>query len=139
MGKGRREVSVTAERLTDTRIPGASITEAGFRNNVDVALQYLNSWLLGNGAAAIFNLMEDAATCEISRAQLWQWIHNGARLDDGQPTNAELYRKVRDQELAKLGGLAAGRYRESTEILDRLVTSDAVEEFLTIPAYQRLE
>ena len=135
----REEVKVTAAQLLQLQVPGSKVTEAGFRSNVSVALQYLNSWLLGNGAAAIFNLMEDAATCEISRAQLWQWIHNGARLDDGQPTNAELYRKIRDQELGKLGGFASGRYRESTEILDRLVTSDSFEEFLTIPAYQLLE
>ncbi len=135
----REEVKVTAAQLLQLQVPGGKVTEAGFRSNVSVALQYLNSWLLGNGAAAIFNLMEDAATCEISRAQLWQWIHNGARLDDGQPTNAELYRKIRDQELGKLGGFASGRYRESTEILDRLVTSDSFEEFLTIPAYQLLE
>src|SRR6266851_5381636 len=135
----REEVKVTAAELLQLQVPGGKVTEAGFRSNVSVALQYLNSWLLGNGAAAIFNLMEDAATCEISRAQLWQWIHNGARLDDGQPTNAELYRKIRDQELGKLGGFASGRYRESTEILDRLVTSDSFEEFLTIPAYRLLE
>jgi malate synthase len=135
----REEVKVTAAQLLQLQVPGGKVTEAGFRSNVSVALQYLNSWLLGNGAAAIFNLMEDAATCEISRAQLWQWIHNQARLDDGQPTNAELYRKIRDQELGKLGGIASGRYRESTEILDRLVTSDSFEEFLTIPAYQLLE
>jgi malate synthase len=135
----REEVKVTADQLQQLQVPGSKVTEAGFRSNVSVALQYLNSWLLGNGAAAIFNLMEDAATCEISRAQLWQWIHNGARLDDGQPTNAEFYRKIRDQELGKLGGIASGRYRESTEILDRLVTSVSFEEFLTIPAYQLLE
>src|SRR5246500_4870011 len=72
----REEVSVTAERLLDTRVPGGTVTEAGVRGNVNIGLQYLNSWLSGNGAAAIFNLMEDVATAEISRSQLWQWIHN---------------------------------------------------------------
>jgi malate synthase len=135
----REEVKVSAEQLQQLQVPGGKVTEAGFRNNVSVALQYLNSWLLGNGAAAIFNLMEDAATCEISRAQLWQWIYNKARLDDGKPTNAELYRKIKDEELGKLGGIGSGRYREAAEILDRIVLSDSFEEFLTIPAYQHLE
>ena len=137
--KLRSEVSVAAEQLTDTRIPGGSITEAGFRNNVDVALQYLNSWLLGNGAAAIHNLMEDAATAEISRAQLWQWVRNSARLADGRTASAELYQKVRDEEVAKLGGPQQGRLRDATEILDGLVLSQDFSEFLTLPAYRLLD
>ncbi|MFX4721716.1 malate synthase A, partial [Acinetobacter baumannii] len=72
-------------------MPGGKVTEAGLRNNISVALQYLNQWLLGNGAAAIFNLMEDAATAEISRAQLWQWVHRQATLEDGRPVTPELY------------------------------------------------
>jgi malate synthase len=137
--KLRSEVSVTADQLTDTRIPGGTITEAGFRNNVDVALQYLNSWLLGNGAAAIHNLMEDAATAEISRAQLWQWIRNAAKLADGRTATAELYQKVRDDEVEKLGGPREGRLREAVEILDGLVLSDEFGEFLTLPAYRYLD
>ena len=137
--KLRGEVSVAAEQLTDTRIPSSSITEEGFRNNVDVALQYLNSWLLGNGAAAIHNLMEDAATAEISRAQLWQWIRNAARLADGQTATTKLYEKVRDEEVAKLGGPQQGRLREAVEILDGLVLSDQFGEFLTNPAYRYLD
>jgi malate synthase len=137
--KLRSEVSVTADQLTDTRIPGGSITEAGFRNNVDVALQYLNSWLLGNGAAAIHNLMEDAATAEISRAQLWQWVRNSAKLADGRTASADLYRKVRDEEVAKLGGPEQGRLREATGILDGLVLSEEFNEFLTLPAYRLLD
>jgi malate synthase len=137
--KLRSEVSVTAEQLTDTRIPGSTITEAGFRNNVDVALQYLNSWLLGNGAAAIHNLMEDAATAEISRAQLWQWIRNAAKLSDGRAASSELYQKVRDEEVEKLGGPREGRLREAVEILDGLVLTDHFNEFLTIPAYRYLD
>ena len=95
-GPGRR-----AAQLIDPAVPGGKITEAGFRLNVDVALQYLNSWLLGNGAAAIYNLMEDAATAEISRAQLWQWIHHGAKLDDGRAATEDLYRTTRDAEIAR--------------------------------------
>ena len=137
--KLRSEVNVKAEQLTDTRIPGGSITEAGFRNNVDVALQYLNSWLSGNGAAAIYNLMEDAATAEISRAQLWQWVRNGAKLDDGRTASKELYEKVREEELGKLGGKQQGRLREAAEILDGLVLSGEFAEFLTLPAYRFLD
>jgi len=102
-------------------------------------LQYLNSWLLGNGAAAIHNLMEDAATAEISRAQLWQWVRNSARLADGRTASAELYQRVRDEEVAKLGGPQQGRLRDATEILDGLVLSQDFSEFLTLPAYRLLD
>jgi malate synthase len=137
--KLRSEVKVAADQLIDTRIPGGTVTEAGFRNNITVALQYLNQWLLGNGAAAIFNLMEDAATAEISRAQLWQWIRNRAKLDDGRTASAELYQTVRDEELGKLGGPGQERYRDATEILDGLVLSPDFPDFLTNSAYRRLE
>ena len=135
----RPEVSVKAAQLVDTRVPGGSVTEAGFRNNVSVGLQYLNSWLTGNGAAAIYNLMEDVATAEIARSQLWQWIHNGAKLSDGRPVTRELYEAVKAEELDKLGGLNAGRMREAVEILDGLVKRDEYTEFLTLPAYPHLE
>jgi malate synthase len=135
----RPEVSVTAGQLTDTRVPGGSVTEAGFRNNVSVGLQYLNSWLSGNGAAAIFNLMEDVATAEIARSQLWQWIHNGAKLSDGRPVTRELYEAVKAEELGKLGGMSSSRMREAVEILDGLVEKDEYTEFLTLPAYPHLE
>jgi malate synthase len=135
----RDEVSVSAAQLTDTRVPGGSVTEAGFRNNVNVALQYLSSWFNGNGAAAIFNLMEDVATAEIARSQLWQWIHNKASLADGRPVTRELYAAVREEELARLGGPGAGRLREAVEVLDGLVLSEEFTEFLTLPAYPHLE
>jgi malate synthase len=135
----REEVSVTAAQLADTRVPGGTVTEAGFRNNVNVALQYLNSWLLGNGAAAIFNLMEDVATAEIARSQLWQWTHNRGKLDDGRPIDRALYESVRKEELARLGGAASGRLGEAVEILDGLVEKEEFTEFLTLPAYGHLE
>ncbi|GBD17010.1 Malate synthase A [bacterium HR26] len=135
----RDDVQVTAQDLLDVRVPGGQITEAGFRNNVSVGLQYLNSWLQGQGAAAIFNLMEDTATAEIARAQLWQWRYHRASLADGQPVTAELYRQVRDEEVGKLGGRSAGRLAEAIEILDRLVLDDEFTEFLTFIAYDYID
>ncbi len=135
----REDVQVTPAELADIRVPGGKITEAGLRGNVRVGLQYLESWLSGNGAAAINNLMEDTATAEICRAQIWQWIHRGARLDDGRPITPELYESIRDEEIARLGGAAAGRYREAVEILDGLVRSASFTEFLTWPAYSYLD
>ena len=134
----RGEVSVTADMLLDTRVPGGAVTEAGFRSNVNIALQYLNSWLNGNGAAGIFNLMEDVATAEISRSQLWQWVHHSARLSDGRTGSRALYETIREEELAKLGGPGAGRLREAAEILDGLVLAQDFVEFLTFPAYRYL-
>ncbi|MGZ6131694.1 MAG: malate synthase A [Myxococcaceae bacterium] len=135
----RSEVQVTAAQLIDPRVPDGKITEAGFRLNVDVALQYINSWLLENGAAAIYNLMEDAATAEISRAQLWQWIHHGAKLDDGRVATEDLYRTTRDAQLARLTQEGPGRYREAAEVLDSLVLTQTFAEFLTLPAYRLLD
>jgi malate synthase len=135
----REEVQVSAQDLLNTDVPGGKVTEGGVRNNVSVGLQYINSWLLGNGAAAIYNLMEDAATAEISRAQLWQWIHCGVQLDNGETMTQDLYKQIRDEELEKLGGLEQGRYRESTEIMDSLVLNDEFIAFLTLPAYDYLD
>jgi malate synthase len=117
-------------------VPDGRVTEAGVRLNVSVALQYLDAWLAGNGAAAINNLMEDAATAEISRSQLWQWRVGGARLDDGRSVTGGLYSAIRDEELAALGGPAGGngRLADAAELLDELVLDDAFTEFLTIPA-----
>ncbi|HET7472039.1 MAG TPA: malate synthase A [Candidatus Limnocylindrales bacterium] len=132
----RPDVRVTAADLLDFRVPDGRVTEAGVRLNVSVALQYLDAWLSGNGAAAINNLMEDAATAEISRSQLWQWRVGGTRLDDGRSVTGGLYTAIRDEELAALGGPRGGngRLAEAAEILDGLVLDDAFTEFLTIPA-----
>jgi malate synthase len=125
--------------LLDFEIPDARVTEAGARLNVSVALQYLDAWLGGNGAAAINNLMEDAATAEISRSQLWQWRTTRTDLDDGGRLTAERYRSIRAEELAALGGAGEGRLRESAALLDELVLADDFVEFLTLPAYPRLD
>jgi malate synthase len=133
--KLREDVQPNGSALLDVAIAGGAITEAGLRLNISVALQYLDAWLNGNGAAAINNLMEDAATAEISRAQLWQWIRHGARLDDGRAVTSELYESLRDEELATLGGTDVRRLGDAVEILDALVLNDDFEEFLTLRAY----
>jgi malate synthase len=133
------DVNVAGKDLLSLNIEGGKITEAGLRNNINVALQYIESWLRGVGAAAIHNLMEDAATAEISRAQIWQWIKNGAHLDDGQAVTLELYKKIRDEEVATLTKGGAGRYKEAVEIMDKLVDCDEFPEFLTVVAYQYLD
>ncbi len=133
----RDDLEVSVADLLDTDFPG-SVTLEGVRLNVDVALQYLNAWLSGNGAAAIYNLMEDAATAEISRAQLWQWIRLGAKLPDGRAVDDELYRTLRDDELERLTEGGDGRYREAAEILDMVVLAETFMPFLTLPAYERL-
>jgi len=137
-----REVPGDPAALLDLGVPGGAVTEAGVRTNVSVALQYLDSWLRGNGAAAINNLMEDAATAEISRSQLWQWRTSGVTLDDGAPLSDRRYRLIREAELAALAGDASvgpdARLDEAAALLDRLVLDDDFVEFLTLPAYDRL-
>ncbi len=119
-------------------VPGARVTEAGVRQNVGVGLRYLDAWLRGNGAAAIDNLMEDAATAEISRSQLWQWRRHGTPLDDGLPLTATRYARIRDEELVRHGGRDTGRLGEAADLLDQLVLADDYPEFLTLVAYPLL-
>jgi malate synthase len=135
----REEVSVTADQLLDLRVEGGTVTDAGLRANVRVAIAYIDSWLRGNGAAAIDNLMEDAATAEIARSLLWLWRARGTRLEDGRAVDDTLYRQVRDEELARLGGAGEGRLGEAAEVLDGLVVTDNPPDFLTHPAYSRLD
>jgi malate synthase len=134
----REEVDVTAEQLLDLTVDGA-VTEAGVRANIRVALAYLDSWLRGVGAAAIDNLMEDAATAEISRSQLWLWITQGIVLDDRQGFDPTRYAAIREEELARLGGAGSGRLADAADLLDRLVLDDDFAEFLTLRAYSLLE
>ena len=138
----RPEVRVAAADLLDFRVPGGQVTEAGVRLNVDVAIRYLDAWLGGNGAAAIHNLMEDAATAEISRSQLWQWRTTGTRLDDERLVTGDLYATIRDGVLAELagsGGGGAGHVAEAAQLLDDLVLDDDFAEFLTLGAYDQLD
>ncbi|HEX3220570.1 MAG TPA: malate synthase A [Candidatus Limnocylindria bacterium] len=132
-------VAPSAAQLLDVTVPDGTITHKGVRTNVSVALQYLASWLAGNGAAGISNLMEDAATAEISRSQLWQWRVHHAALDDGSPMTSELYTAVRDQELGRLSTSAPDfRWADAAALLDDLVLSDDFAEFLTLKAYPLL-
>ncbi len=120
-------------------IPQGNITEAGLRNNISVALQYIEAWFGGRGAVAIFNLMEDVATAEIARSQIWQWVQYRAALDDGRSITPELYMALRTDELAKIKAeRQENRLDEATELLDRLVLEPEFIEFLTIPGYARL-
>jgi malate synthase len=135
----RDDVSVQAAQLLDVRVPHGAVTEAGVRTNVSVALQYLAAWLGGNGAAAINHLMEDAATAEISRSQLWQWRRHAVSVDDGRPFSDELYQRVRDEELSGMAAGANGQAGEAAGILDALVTADDFPEFLTLIAYSHLD
>jgi len=142
LDRDRSEVRVGAPDLLNLRVPGGRVTEAGIRLNVSVALQYLAAWLGGNGAAAINNLMEDAATAEISRSQLWQWRVAGTKLDDGRSLTGGLYTAIRDAELAALrgGGLVDDeRLADAAEILDDLVLDDDFREFLTLRAGELLD
>jgi malate synthase len=133
----REDVSVDARDLLDVRVPGGEVTEAGLRQNAGVGLRYLDSWLNGVGAAAIFNLMEDTATAEISRSQVWQWVRHGARLEDGRPVTAELAGAViRDEAEALEPGERASAARR---LFERVALERPLVEFLTLPAYDYID
>jgi malate synthase len=135
----RQDVHVTAEQLLDATVEGGKITEAGLTNNINVAIQYIDSWLRGIGAAAIHNLMEDAATAEIARAQLWLWVKREASLEDGRKITADLYTQIRNSEVNQLKSLGSPRLNEAAELLDKLVLSADFTEFLTLPAYDLID
>jgi len=145
LDRQRPEVNVSPKQLLDVRVPGGTITDAGLRTNVNVGIQYLASWLRGTGAAAINNLMEDAATAEISRSQIWQWVHHGVNLAEGPRVTAQLVRDVEREELAKIKAAvgpdfyAKGRYDEAQRIFEEVALSEEFHEFLTIPAYEYLD
>jgi malate synthase len=140
----RGEVSTTARDLLDVRIPGGQITEAGIRGNISVAIQYVESWLRGVGAAAINNLMEDAATAEISRSQIWQWIRHEAHRADGPRISREMVWALEREELEALRtGIGADRYaggriEEAIAIFEQVALGEEFAEFLTLPAYEYL-
>jgi malate synthase len=142
----REDVQVTAQQLRDFHVPGGEITEAGVRNNISVAIQYLEAWLRGNGAVGIINLMEDTATAEIARAQLWQWVHHPtASLQDGRKVDPELYGKLRAEEVDKIkaalgeADFNSGKFPLAIQLLDRLVTEANFTDFLTLIGYDYLD
>jgi malate synthase len=144
-GKQRPDVNVGARDLLEFK-PEAPITEAGLRNNISVGIQYLGAWLAGNGCVPVFNLMEDAATAEISRSQIWQWIRSDkGRLADGRKVTVELFDKLLAEELPKVKGYlgdeayAAGRYEDGARLFEKITADDSYVEFLTLPAYERID
>jgi malate synthase len=136
----RDDVEIRRDQLLDVRVPDGRVTEAGLRNNISVALQYLAAWLGGSGAVAINNLMEDAATAEIARSQLWQWIRHGAKTESDEPVTLARCRAILREESERLAaeGSDPGRLASAGELLDALFSAEVFPEFLTLSAYQRL-
>ena len=140
----REDVAVAAADLLDVASTGGAVTEAGIRTNVSVGVRYIASWLTGTGAAAIDNLMEDAATAEISRSQVWQWIRHGVRMDDGREVTADLAAAILNEETDRLRAALgddfdAARIPEARELFERVALSREFVEFLTIPALERID
>ena len=141
----REDLKVSGNDLLYMNIEGGKIREAGLRLNINVGILYIESWLQGNGAAALYNLMEDAATAEISRAQVWQWLHNdGIKLDDGRFIDMELYTSIFEEEKQKAATLlgpervATGKLEKASLIFDKLIREKEFQDFLTIEAYREL-
>ena len=144
VSRQRPDVQVTAKELLDFK-PEAPITEAGLRNNISVGIQYIGAWLAGNGCVPVYNLMEDAATAEISRSQIWQWMRSPKGvLDDGRKVTKDMFRKMLPEELDRVrrelgeAAWAAGRYEEAAKLFDDITASDHYVEFLTLPGYELL-
>ena len=143
LSRMRDDVHVTAaELLAIDKTPG-EITEGGLRNDVSVGLQYLANWLAGNGAVAIFNLMEDAATAEISRSQIWQWLHNDIALAEGPRVTKDLVEQIIGEELGKIqaqlgSGYDDNQYEQARSLFTDVALADDYIDFLTLPAYERM-
>jgi malate synthase len=142
----RDDVSVSAADLLDVSATPGEITEEGLRNDVNVGIQYISSWLRGNGAAGIYGLMEDAATAEIARSQVWQWLRHGAELSNGTKVTRELVERLETEELEKIRGEIGddawfekeGRPKESRMLFEQVALADDFPTFLTLPAYDFL-
>jgi malate synthase len=147
LGRRRDDVAVEAGDLLAIPDTPGEVTEDGLRSNVNVGIQYISSWLRGNGAAAIYGLMEDAATAEISRGQVWQWVRHGVSLDDGRRVTPELVRDLEADELERIRSevgdddwfYSEGRPALSRELFEQVALGEEFVEFLTLPAYDRLE
>ena len=140
IGKQLPDYHATAEDLL--QVPEGTISEAGVRQNVAVGLGYVEAWLRGIGCVPLFNLMEDAATAEISRAQLWQWVHHGAVMDDGLPVTVKLVEEVITDELERakmtVDATRYGAYQRAADLMRELVKAPKFMDFLTLPAYDRV-
>lgn len=139
----REDVAVKAADLLAVDSADGGITEGGLRANINVGLQYLASWIGGTGAAAIHNLMEDAATAEISRSQVWQWLHNGVILDDGSAVTRELVLSIVDEEMAAIreqhgAAYDADLFERARDLFTEVALADEYVDFLTLPAYERM-
>ena len=141
----RPEVKVTGGQLIDVRVPDGTITENGLRMNVSVGIQYLESWMRGTGAAAINNLMEDVATAEISRSQVWQWVRHQSRTVEGPAVDADLVREIADDEMSKLRerlgeeGWRESRFEEARKVFEEVALSKDFQQFLTLVALRHID
>jgi malate synthase len=143
LARKREDVRVTAEDLLE--VPTGTRTESGLRQNIRIGVQYLEAWLRGLGCVPLYNLMEDAATAEISRTQVWQWLRHGAALEDGRTVTADLVRGITGEELGVIERevgperFRRGGYTAAAALFLELATAHECEEFLTLPAYARLD
>lgn len=139
-----KDLCIKEAQLQDLKVPEGKITEQGLRTNINVGILYIEHWLMGTGAAALYNLMEDAATAEISRAQVWQWLQHKVKLEDGREVTAELVEKLITEELEKIQELVGeerftnGRFKEAETLFRELVFTGEFPEFLTLKAYEIL-
>ncbi len=139
----RRDIQISAKELI--AVPEGTVTETGLRININVGILYIESWLRGNGAAARYHLMEDAATAEISRTQVWQWLQDSTKLDDGRVIDKELYQELKNEEIEKIKqyigkeNYKTGEFKKAIQLFDDLVLSDDYKEFLTLPAYNLID
>ncbi len=139
----REEVQISAQELL--AVPAGDITEDGLRLNIDVGIQYLETWLMGTGCVPIYNLMEDAATAEISRSQVWQWVRHGAKMKDGRVVTAELVKKTISEELGKLrkhlgpGRFGSGKFDLASRLFEDMMTRKEFPDFLTLVAYDYID
>src|SRR3712207_1478670 len=141
--KKREDVQVAAEQLLDVRSTPGEITEAGLCSNISVGVQYIEAGLRGNGAVGNNTLMEDAAAAEISRSQVWQWLHNGVRLSNGETVTRELVERITDEEMkaiseARGDSFGSGRWDDARALVLEMAVSDEYSDFLTLPAYERM-
>jgi malate synthase len=133
----RNDLDIAAEQLLDFTVPGGEVTEAGLATNVSVGVRYIDAWLAGTGAAALDNLMEDAATAEISRSQIWQWVHAGVVLATGEKVTEELVRGVIEEEVAGIGEL--DRLDDARRLFEQVALAGRFPDFLTLPAYELID